>query len=80
MAIAVDLTIELDVPYGSVDYATLEHAIHTALAEVGAPVIDVAIDQTRPLDTALPGNVLPPLDYPLGPAGAPVTRAPGARI
>lgn len=77
MPIAVDLTIKLDVPYGAVDYASLEHIIHTALAEAQIPVIDVELDTTRPIDEPIPGQVVPAPDYPLGPAGAPITRPPG---
>lgn len=71
---AVDLTIKMDVPWGTVDYAYLERIIHEALSNANIPVIDVELDATRdlsPLPTVLPA--------PAGPGGgAPITRPPGS--
>lgn len=77
--LAADLTIKLNVPLGGVDYAFLERIIHQALTEHQVPVVDVEMDGVRVIDSPLGPEPLPAPDAPIGPAGSPMTRPPGAR-
>lgn len=77
MALAAELTVKLDLPFGAVDYAFIEQTVHEALVRARVPVIDVEMDGLRDLGPTAEQLNAP--DFPLGPAGAPVTPAPGAR-
>lgn len=77
--IALDIEVQFDAQPGQIDYATVEHAIHGALAAMHLPVVEVGVDQTRVVDGPFPQQPLAP-DLLVGPLGAPLTRPPGARF
>lgn len=76
--LGADLTIKLDQPFGTVDYALIERVVHQALVEARIPVVDVEMDGVREVDAPLPTGAPPP-DVPLGPFGLPRTAPPGGR-
>lgn len=77
--IGVELTVKLNADFGQVDMARLERIIHEAVSADGFPIVDVELDGTKILDAPLP-QVLGPPDYNrYGPAGVPLTHAPGER-
>lgn len=50
MALVAEVDITLDLPFGSVDYSTLDEIISTALRAHQIPVLDVEVGGLRPVD------------------------------
>lgn len=78
MALIAEVDITLDLPFGSVDYAMLDHVITEALREARIPVLDVEVGGLRPADAPVDpatvgvaplGPFGPTTPVPLGPPG-----------
>lgn len=83
MAVAADVRITLDLPFGAVDYAMLDSIISEALHAHRVPVLDVEVEGLEevnaPVDPSTVGVAplspfAPRTPVPLGPPGAFGTR------